>query len=269
MEMKEKLLIEINGTKQGLFLQSEDTKNPVLLFLHGDPGSPEAAFNEKFPSGLEKLFTVCWWEQRGSGISLHRKITPQEMTIEQMISDTIAVTDYLRKRFHKEKIYLMGHSWGTLLGVLTVQRQPKLFNAYIGIGQVAQQDKSEHLAYTYMLEQFTNANNKKMMRKLKKYTVDDVGSLKYLAVRSIGMNKLGIGVMRNMKSMLECVALVLSYKGYTPGEKIKYPLGNSFSLKYLWDFVLQTDLIKTVPQLQIPVYIFHLKNRIKYKIFYV
>lgn len=106
--MNEKLFIEINGSKQGMFLQSENTENPVLLYIHGGPGAPDIAFAEKYPTGLEKIFNVCWWEQRGSGISYNRKITPKEMTLEQMVSDTIEVTNYLRNRFGKEKIYIMG-----------------------------------------------------------------------------------------------------------------------------------------------------------------
>ena len=267
--MNDKFFIEINGARQGMFLQSENTENPVLLFLHGGAGSPEIAFTQKYPTGLEKLFTVCWWEQRGSGISYNNKITPQEMTMEQMIADTIAVTHYLRKRFGKEKIYIMGHSWGSLLGVLTVQQKPELFYAYIGIGQVAQQDRSERLAYTYMLEEFCKAHDKKMIRCLKKFPIDSGGkvSIKYLNVRSTGMNKLGVGVMRSMNSMMDCVAIVLGYKGYTWGEKLKFPLGNSFSLKCLWDTVLEIDLIKQVPELQLPVYIFQGKH--DYQVSYV
>ncbi|WP_303871859.1 alpha/beta fold hydrolase [Acetobacterium wieringae] len=100
--MTEKVFVEINGSKQGMFLQTENTENPVLLYLHGGPGGPEMAFAEKYQMGLNKQFTVCWWEQRGSGLSYHRNMTPEEMTIEQMVSDTIAVTNYLRKRFGKE-----------------------------------------------------------------------------------------------------------------------------------------------------------------------
>lgn len=267
--MNEKIFVEINAAKQGMFLQSENTKNPVLLFLHGGPGSPEIAFTEKYPTGLEKLFTVCWWEQRGSAMSYNRKIAPQEMTIEQMISDTIAVTHYLCQRFGKEKIYVMGHSWGSLLGVLTVQQHPEFYHAYIGIGQVAQQDRSERLAYTYMLEEFCKANNKRMVSRLKKFPIDngDAINIKYMGVRSIGMNKLGVGVMRSMTSMLDCVAIVLGYKGYTLGEKFKFPKGSSFSLKYLWDFVIQMDLMEQVPNLQIPVYI--LQGKHDYQVSYV
>lgn len=268
--MIEKFFIEINGSKQGMFLQCENTENPVLLYLHGGAGSPEVAFAEKYPTGLEKLFTVCWWEQRGSGISYNRKITPKEMTLEQLVSDTIEVVHYLRNRFGKEKIYIMGHSWGSLLGVITVKQQPEFFHAYIGIGQVAQQERSERLAYTYMMEEFRKSKDKKMIRSLKKFPIETGGdiSLKYLVgVRSEGMNKLGIGVMRSMPSMLDFVAIVLRYKGYTLGEKFKFQQGSSFSLKCLYDRMIYMDLIEQVPCLQVPVYIF--QGRYDYQTSYV
>lgn len=267
--MNEKIFVEINGMKQGMFLQSENIENPVLLFLHGGAGSPEIAFTEQYPTGFEKIFTVCWWEQRGSGMSYNRSITKEEMTIEQMISDTIAVVNYLRERFNKEKVYVMGHSWGSLLGVLTVQQVPQLFHAYIGIGQVARQLESERLAYSFMLEEFRKANNKKMVRKLEKFPIDKGGevSLQYLGVRSDGMMKLGIGVMHNCTSMMECVMIVLRYKGYTLKEKFNFPMGNSFSIKHFWDFVIQTDLIKQVPEIEVPVYVF--QGKYDYQVSYV
>ena len=91
-QLDEKIFIEVNGIRQGMFLQSENTENPVLLYLHGGPGSPEIAFTQDYPTGLEQLFTVCWWEQRGSGISYSRKVTKETMTIGQMIEDATAVT---------------------------------------------------------------------------------------------------------------------------------------------------------------------------------
>ncbi len=267
--MNEKIYVEINGIKQGMFLQIENLENPVLLFLHGGPGSPEFAFTAKYPTGLEKIFTVCWWEQRGSGISYNPRITKEEMTIEQMISDTIAVAHYLRKRFSKEKIYVMGHSWGTLLGVLTVQQVPQLFHAYIGIGQVAKQLESERLAYTFMLQEFRKTNNKKMLRKLERFPVDKgcEVSIPYLGVRSDGMMKLGIGIMHNCTSMMEFVMTLLGYQRYTLKEKLNFLRGSSFSLKCLWDFVLQTDLFTQVPELRVPVYIF--QGKYDYQVSYV
>lgn len=257
-QLNEKIHIKINGLRQGMILQSKDTQNPVLLFLHGGPGSPEIAFTEKYPTRLDELFTVCWWEQRGSCISYHRSIPKETMTMEQMIADTITVTNYLRKRFNKQKIYVMGHSWGSVLGILSVQQAPKLFHAYIGMGQVARQLESEQLAYTFMLEQFRKAGNQKMVHKLEKFPIDKGAKvdMKYLSVRSTGMNKLGIGIMHHITSMKDCVMIVLRYKGYTWKEKINFPIGGSFSLKYFWDKVLETDFIKQVPRLEVPVYIF-------------
>ena len=257
--MNEKLYIEVNGVRQGMFIESESADNPVMLFLHGGPGSPEFPFTQDYPTGLEELFTVCWWEQRGSGLSYQKEIPHGAMTIEQMIDDALAVIDYLRKRFGKEKIYVMGHSWGSLLGVLVAQRAPELIYAYIGIGQVARQDESERLAYAYMLESFRAAGNKKMVRRLEKYPLDRGAAIdfEYLSVRSAGMVKLGIGMMHRWTSMVKPVLAVLRFKGYTMREKMNYPAGNSFSLECLWDDVLRTDLFTQVPRLDVPVYILH------------
>jgi pimeloyl-ACP methyl ester carboxylesterase len=267
--MHEKIFVKINGIEQGMFLQSENIENPVLLFLHGGPGSPEIAFTGQYPTGLDKIFTVCWWEQRGSGMSYNRSITKHEMTIEQMIADTIAVVYYLRKRFNKEKVYVMGHSWGSLLGVLTVKQAPQLFHAYIGIGQVAKQLESERLAYSFMLQKFRRANNKKMVRKLLKYSIDKGGevSVQYLGVRNEGMIKVGVGITHHCTSMMECIMILLRFKGYTLKEKLKFPMGNRFSVKCLWNFVLETDLIKHVPELKIPMYIF--QGKYDYQVSYV
>lgn len=266
--LDEKIYIEVNGIQQGMFLQSVNCENPVLLFLHGGPGSPEIPFTQDYPTGLEKLFTVCWWEQRGSGISYRKNIPKETMTIEQMIEDTIVVTNYLRSRFGKEKVYVMGHSWGSLLGVLTVQREPDLFHAYIGIGQVARQEESERIAYTYMLNEFKASGNKKMVNKLEKFPISRGGeiSMKYLSVRSEGMMKLGVGVMHNSTSMMDDVKIVLRYKGYSFKEKLCYPLGNFFSLNCIWNSVLRSDLFVLAPQLQIPIYV--LQGRFDYQVSY-
>lgn len=268
IRIDEKIFVEINGVRQGMFFQGEDTDQPVLLFLHGGPGSPEIAFTQDYPTGLDQLFTVCWWEQRGCGIS-YRKDTPREtMTIGQMIADAVAVTKYLCRRFGKEKIYLMGHSWGSVLGVLTVQKAPELYHAYIGIGQVVKQSESERLAYTYMVNEFQNVGNRKMVRKLKKFPIDEGAKMtnRYLMVRSEGMMKLGIGVMHNSLSMLGPVLTIFRFKGYRLREKLNFAKGSMFSLNCLWDFVLQTDFTNQVPRLEVPVYV--LQGRYDYQVSY-
>jgi len=138
--ISEKIYVNINGVEQGMFIKSKDTRNPVLLYLHG--GMPDYFLTEKYPTGLEDYFTVIWWEQRGSGTSYHVGIPP--LTIEQLISDTLAVTNYARNRFGKDKIYLMGHSGGTFVGIQAAARAPELYEAYIGVAQMSNQLKSEN-----------------------------------------------------------------------------------------------------------------------------
>jgi pimeloyl-ACP methyl ester carboxylesterase len=166
--ISEKVFVEINGVRQGMFIKSKDPSNPVLLYLHG--GMPDHFLSKKYPTGLEELFTVVWWEQRGSGMSYHADLPPETMTLEQLIADTIEVTHYLRQRFGKEKIYLMGHSGGTFIGILAAAEAPDLYHAYIGQAQMSYQLKSEKLAYDYMLQQYRIDDNTEKVKKLKEYT---------------------------------------------------------------------------------------------------
>ncbi len=107
--ISEKIRVPVNGVEQGMFIKGRDEKNPILLFLHGGPGMPGYFLNDDYPTGLEHDFTVCWWEQRGAGLSYRADIPPESMTVEQFVADTIEVTKYLRRRFGRDRITLMGH----------------------------------------------------------------------------------------------------------------------------------------------------------------
>jgi pimeloyl-ACP methyl ester carboxylesterase len=124
--ISEKIYVNINGVKQGMFIEGKNKNNPVILFLHGGPGMPEYFLAEKYRTGLEDNFTVCYWEQRGSGLSYSKNMFSNSETTEQLIADTLTVTNYLRNRFGQQKIYLMGHSWGTYLGIQVAARAPQL-----------------------------------------------------------------------------------------------------------------------------------------------
>jgi pimeloyl-ACP methyl ester carboxylesterase len=112
-----------------MVIKSRDETNPVLLFVHGGPGMPEYFLTQSYPTGLENDFTVAWWDQRGAGLSYHPRIPAKTMTVEQFIADTIGVTNHLRHRFGRHKIYLMAHSWGTFLGIQAAQRAPDLYHS--------------------------------------------------------------------------------------------------------------------------------------------
>lgn len=247
----EKSFVEINGVKMGMIIKSKDTSKPVLLFVHGGPGMPEYFITQDYPTGFEDNFTVVWWEQRGAGLSFDSDIDKSTLTIDQYINDTIAVTNYLRKRFGQDKIYLMAHSWGSYFGIQAVQKAPQLYNAYIGVGQVTCQDESERLAYEYMLDYYSQIGDNKTLKKLKENNYSTDG---YSKIRDTVMHRSGIGTTHNMKSVVTGIFLT-SFKNreYTLAEKInlwrgKLLLNGNPQLK------MKADLRKTVTKLDVPTY---------------
>jgi pimeloyl-ACP methyl ester carboxylesterase len=256
--ISEKVFVNINGVEQGMFIMSKDATHPVLLYLHG--GMPEYFLTQQYPTGLEDYFTVVWWEQRGSGLSYNTNIPPETMTLEQMISDTLELTNYLRHRFGQEKIYLMGHSGGTFIGIQAAARAPELYYAYIGVAQISNQLKSESLAYEYMLRQFQENGNLEMVQKLEAAPVSMTGGIPdaYLAVRDEAMHSLGIGTTHDMNSVLSGIFFPsLTFRGYTLLEKINMWRGKSQSgVSPFWDEMIATDLTINVPELEIPTYFF-------------
>lgn len=254
--ISEKIYLKINGVDQGMFIKSKDGNNPVLLYLHG--GMPDYFLTEKYPTGLDNCFTVVWWEQRGSGMSYSPNIPLETMTLGQMISDTLALTNYLRQRFRKEKIYLMGHSGGTFIGIQVVARSPDLYYAYIGMSQMSNQLKSEKLAYDYMLEKLKANGNTNMVRKLEAASVTMTGGIpeRYRALRDPVMHSLGIGTTHDMNSVITGLLLPsLQCQDYTLGEKIDLWRGKATSgIASLWDEMITTDLSEQVVEFHLPVY---------------
>ena len=224
---------------------------------------PEYWLTQRYPTGLEDYFTVVWWEQRGAGLSYSADIPPETMTAEQLISDTLEVTNYLRHRFGKEKIYLMAHSWGSYIGIQAAARAPELYYAYIGMGQMSYQLKSEKLAYEYMLQQFKENGNMKMVQKLETAPVTMTVHCRLHTMHCVTkyMHSLGIGTTHDMKSVVTGIFLPSwQFREYTLREKVNLWRGKFFSRSRnfnLWDKMQATDLTKQVPELDIPVYFFH------------
>jgi pimeloyl-ACP methyl ester carboxylesterase len=261
--ISEKVYVPINGLDQGMFIKGKNVNNPVLLFLHGGPGMPEYWLTQNYPTGLENEFTVVWWEQRGAGLSYNSDIPSETMTAEQFIADTLEVTNYLRRRFGQEKIYLMAHSWGSYIGIQAAMREPELYHAYIGIGQLTHQLKSEHLAHAYALEQYRNDGNLDMVRRLEAAPPTMTAPLPpaYDALRDKYMHGIGIGTTRDMRSVITGIFLPSwQFREYTVREKINLWRGKIFSRSphfSLWDTMLVTDLTQQVTTLELPVYFLH------------
>jgi pimeloyl-ACP methyl ester carboxylesterase len=257
--LSERAFVDINGVRQGMIIQSADITHPVLLFLHGGPGMPEFFLNFTHPAGLERDFTLVWWDQRGAGLSYGPDIAPASMTLAQLIDDTIAVTQYLRQRFEKDQIYLLGHSWGSYLGIQVAAAAPQLYHAYIGMGQVSCQLRSEVAAYRYMLEAYRARGNTAIVRKLMAAPVSmsDGLSPAYLSLRDSAMHGLGIGTTHDMTSVIAGVFLpVWACRAYTLREKVNIWRGVSFSRRFLWDDFIKTDLTTRIVDIALPLYIF-------------
>lgn len=256
--LSEKIHVPINGVRQGMILKSKDVTRPVLLYLHG--GMPDYFLTQRFPPGFDDLFTVCWWEQRGSGLSFEPRADPRAVTIDQLVSDTLAVADYLRDRFRHDRIYLMGHSGGTFLGMHVAARSPGRFLAYVGIQQIADQRRSEQLAYEEMLRRFRAAGETAIVRRLEAAPVTAEGVPPgYLAVRDEAMHRLGGGTMRRIRSVATGVFLEsLRCRDYTLREKLNLWRGKIASgVSSMWTEMLATDLAWRIPRVDVPVYFMH------------
>ena len=257
--ISEKIFVNINGVKQGMFIKGKDMSKPVLLYVHG--GMPDYFLTQKYPTGFDEYFIVIWWEQRGAGMSYHKDIVPDSITSEQYVSDVIAMTNYLRQRFGREKIYLMGHSGGTFIGIQAAAKAPQLYNAYIGVAQSSNQLKSEKLAYDYMLKCFKEKGNKKMVKNLQAAPVSMTAAIPkgYLALRDGAMHSLGIGTMHNMHSVTTGIFLPsMLFREYTLREKFNLWRAKANSgVSIIWNKMLSTDLSKAILKLDVPAYFFH------------
>ena len=162
--------VKIGGIEQWITIRGEDRHNPVLLFLHGGPGDATNPWGYAAFRSWLKYFTVVQWDQRGAGRTFGRNgaSTASTITPDRMVQDGIELSELLKKRLHKDKILLVGHSWGSVLGFFMVKTRPDLFYAFVGTGQVAAEfSRSTAVAYTALLERASRQGNLPAVQELK------------------------------------------------------------------------------------------------------
>ena len=142
--INESKYVEINGTKQWISIYGENKKNPVLLYLHGGPGSSTSAFDYAFTRKWADVYTVVTWDQRNCGKSYDSSQNKTQLTYDLMMSDGVEMTKYLLKYLNQDKITLLGHSWGTYLGANLAMKYPKYYDCYIGTGQMVDLVENEN-----------------------------------------------------------------------------------------------------------------------------
>jgi pimeloyl-ACP methyl ester carboxylesterase len=241
----------LGGIAQWVNIRGADVANPVLVTLHGGPGMPETALLRYFNSVLEKSFTVVYWEQRGAGRSYSPSITPTSMTIDQFVRDLDELVDDVRACLGKDKVALLGHSWGTLLGTLYAARHPEKVSAYIGTGQIGNLQKSEAASYAYVLAEAKRRGNVRAVTELTRLGPPPYTE-KQMMVQRRWLGRF-VGILGSVP-LLKGVRILLTGPGASLFDVPKMLRGMTFALRTLWTEVSAVDLQASAPELKMPVW---------------
>ncbi len=245
--------LQLGGLDQWVMIRGEDLTNPLLILLHGGPGLSETHFFRYFNAPLEKAFTVVYWDQRGSGKSLDSDIPRSSMTVEQLITDLDELVEAVCKRVGQKKVVIFGHSWGSVLGVLYAARFPQKVAAYVGSGQLGDWSASEAATYAYTLEAAQRLNNRKALKELHAigpppHTAKNLWTLRTWLHRLDGE--------AGVKAIWDCGRFFFSVPETSIFEIPGVVNALQISLDAMWPKVTAINLIKAVPALQMPVFLF-------------
>ncbi|MCF7886557.1 MAG: alpha/beta hydrolase, partial [Candidatus Marinimicrobia bacterium] len=232
------IAVKFDGFNNWLKIRSWNRNNPIILFIHGGPGAP------LFPNireighstGLEKNFVVVYWEQPGTGKSFNKNIPDSIMTIEKFVSYTIKLSQYLKAKFPNDKLYLMARSWGSLIGILTVKKNPDLFNGYIGIDQLVYALKNDSISYQYTLELARKYNNQEALEELRKIGYPPYSSRQVIIQRRwlTKFYRQFMGDEFNIERQNQFIKL-LSTPEYSIVDIIRMGQEPFFSIEHLWN----------------------------------
>ena len=161
--------VAIGGLDQWITIRGEDKNNPILLLLHGGPGDATNPWGYAGFRRWLKVFTVVQWDQRGAGRTFGKSglSSGPTITIERMTQDGIELAEWLRKTLQKDKIIIVGHSWGSILGVFMAKARPDLFHAFVGTGQVGDPARNYAVAYEELLKKAEGLKEARAIRELK------------------------------------------------------------------------------------------------------
>ncbi|MEW6662852.1 MAG: alpha/beta fold hydrolase [Bacillota bacterium] len=239
--------------EQWILIRGRDINNPVLLWLHGGPGAAQIPVGRYFNGPLEDDFVVVQWDQRGAGKSNPIGFDEQNMTLEQFVRDAHELTQYLKKRFNKEKIFLIGHSWGMHFGIKVVRAYPGDYYAYVAVSQVVDSARGSKIAYSWLQEQIENRSNQKDIRRLTElglppYT-DHWTYVKFAKMVEAYGGGIDVG-------MGKLALIALRAPEYRPGDYIAWLRGANRGSGPMWKATRSFNMFQEVPQLLLPVYFF-------------
>lgn len=243
--------VEINGSSHEIMIRGHDKNNPVIIFVHGGPGSSEIPYAKKYQDLLEKNFTVVNYDQRASGKSYHFFEDYSNLSSDLLVDDLLAMTDYISERLGKEKVILIGHSYGTYIGMQAAYKAPQKYEAYVGIGQMSDTVQSELDSLNYVMNKAKEAGN-----------TDDISALQGVRGKIIKgetftprnfVLKYGGGARGIDSPDGDNLGMLLSSE-YNLLDVIGYNYGISYSQETLLKEVLKEPLPTKITELKLPCY---------------
>ena len=261
INIKEK--INLNGLMQTIHIKGNKDDNPILLFLHGGPGVTNRHSVMTTNDDLLDDFTIVAWDQRGTGGS-YKGAKAEDLTINQMIEDANALVDYLCEKFNKKKIFVIGGSWGSLLGTWLLNKHPEKIAAFVGFGQVVNIHKNELISWQYSLDEATKAGDTESVETLKRIGPPVMGCYKggdvfdtMMLQRNIMMKYGGYSKQEGKQDYFNAMVKPIVLSGeYSLSDLYGYVKGYKFVLRNMWKEVGTTDFEKTCVEFKAPIFIF-------------
>ena len=158
--------VNLNGLEQKVLVQSNDLKNPLILWLHGGPGTSEMFINHHCMNKLYDNFTVVHWDQRGTALSYNDSIKVSDISSDKIFDDAFQLTQILKANYQQDKIFIIGHSFGSILGIHLAEKYPDEYYSFIGVGQVINDNKSREMNYKWFVKKLTEEKDTVELNKI-------------------------------------------------------------------------------------------------------
>jgi pimeloyl-ACP methyl ester carboxylesterase len=253
--------VRIGGIEQWVSIRGADRRNPVLLHIHGGPGYVSIPMSWWFSRGWEEYFTVVQWDQRAAGktylLTDPATIAPT-LTPDRMIADAEEMAAWVRREFGKDKIFVLGHSWGSFLGLQLATRRPEWLHAYIGVCQLIDGPENERRGWLFAMDAARRAGNAEAVRELEAiapYAAPGrIVPIKDLYVQRKWVGFYG-GAMAYRRDNSADSGLALLSPDYSDQEIRRIWEGNKFATPYLLPEVVALDLTR-IRKLAVPLILF-------------
>lgn len=251
--------VSLGGLRQTIHIWGSAVQNPVLLFLHGGPGVPNRHSIARKQMDLVDDFTVVAWDQRGTGGS-YFGCKPETLTLERLVSDCGELIEYLCKTLDKEKVFLLGGSWGTELGSFVCKKFPERVAGYIGYGQVVEGIENENRSYAFALKMAQESGDEKDIEDLKRVGPPVNGQyspvFEGLMTQRRILSKYGGSSVKKLGYFRDTALPILSSTELSLKEKLGVVKGYKLCLTQMWPSIVYYDLLNDNPVYQMPYYIF-------------